>query len=101
MVIIECCAWCGAPHPTVIDCKKALWTKEREAKAKAEAERQRMKPNSEVQLSNGELTIWISPAMLAQKGEQEVRELVRHLYASYYRQNTDASRFQEAPSHVK
>jgi len=45
-----------------------------------------MKPNSEVQLSNDELTIWISPAMLAQKGEQEVRELVRHLYASHYHQ---------------
>jgi len=45
-----------------------------------------MKPNSEVQISNGELTIWISPAMLAQKSDREIRELVRHLYASYYHQ---------------
>ena len=45
-----------------------------------------MKPNSEVQISNGEVTIRISTAMLAQKSDREIRELVRHLYASYYHQ---------------
>lgn len=38
-------------------------------------------------LSNGEITIRISAEMQAQKSEQEIRELVRHLYASHYRQS--------------
>lgn len=25
MVIVECCAWCGGPHPTVVNCLKAEW----------------------------------------------------------------------------
>ncbi len=23
MIIMECCAWCGGPHPTVVNCEKA------------------------------------------------------------------------------
>jgi len=23
MVIVECCAWCGGPHQTVINCERA------------------------------------------------------------------------------
>lgn len=28
MVIVECCDWCGGPHPTVVNCEKAQWIKQ-------------------------------------------------------------------------
>ena len=28
MVIIECCAWCGGPHPTVVNCPRAEWARQ-------------------------------------------------------------------------
>lgn len=42
-------------------------------------------------LSNGDVTIRISAASIAQKSEREVRELVRYLYSRYYLQPTPRS----------
>jgi len=37
-------------------------------------------------LGNGDVMIRLSADLLAQKSDQEIRELVRFLYANYYRQ---------------